>query len=201
MGNGGIIGNGRTGHGRARVRSRAIGCLFFLGFGALWIYTGLMQTHHRSRAALLSAGAVCAVLLAMSLLLLRRANGLPAGPGNTEDELRAKRMFAAVNIIQWVSIGTALVVLQMLSLPEYVVPAIAIIVGLHLFPLAGSFHHRQHYVTGTLLLVWPLGCLAMVPRERVSGVTALGVGSIVLASAFVTLWKNLGVKPLAKAGA
>ena len=174
----------------AQVRSRAYGCLFFIGFGAIWIFTGLNDTHHRSPAMMVFAGAACVLLLALTLLLLRRANVLPAAHPDSDDERRAQRMFRAVNIIQWVSVGTAIAILDLLAMPEYIVPAIAIIVGLHLFPLAGSFHNRQHYVTGSLLIGWSLGCLALLSRERVPGITALGTGTVLLVSAAVTLGKN-----------
>ncbi len=139
-----------------------------------------------------AVGGVCVGLLAMVVLLLRRAKDLPLAAENSDYELRSKRMFAAVNIIQWVSIGTAVTILGMLHMPEYIIPAIAIIVALHLFPLAGSFRHRQHYVTGALLLVWSLGVLAVLPRDRVPGIGAVGTGVILLASAAWTLVTYLG---------
>lgn len=174
------------------MRGRAYGCLFFIGFGSAWIFSGLAATHHMTRVLAVVAGVVCAALLVATLLLLRRAKDLPAASLDSEDAQRATRMFRAVNIIQWVSIGTAIVILQMVHMPQYVVPAIAIIVGLHLFPLAGSFHNRQHYVTGWLLILWSLGCLALLPADRVAGIAALGTGVVLLVSAAVMLWRNLG---------
>ena len=104
-----------------------------------------------------------------------------------EAQVRAQRMFTAVNIIQWVSIATAVAILSLLHTPEYIVAAISIIVGLHLLPLARSLRHAQHYVTGALLIAWPLGCLALLPRPLVSGVCALGIGVVLLLSAVATL--------------
>ena len=164
-----------------------MGCLFFIGFGTVWALMGLAATQHGSAAAYAAVGAVSVALLAMVALLFRRARELPQAASSSDYERRAKRMFTAVNIIQWVSIVTAVAILNLLHMPEYIVPAIAIIVGLHLFPLAGSFRHRQHYVTGTLLLAWSLGSLALLPRDRVAGVAALGTGLVLLGSAAWTL--------------
>jgi hypothetical protein len=169
------------------ARSRATGCLFFIGFGTIWMLMGLGATQHGSPLTYTAVGVVSAGLLAMVAMLFRRARELPEGTADSDFELRAKKMFAAVNIIQWVSIVTAVSILNLLHMPEYIVPAIAILVGLHLFPLAGSFRHRQHYVTGTLLLVWSMGALAIEPRERVAGVAALGTGLVLLVSAAWTL--------------
>lgn len=175
-----------------QVRSRAAGVLFFVGFGAVWIYVGLAQTHHASGRMLALAAAVTATLLAWTMLLMRRCRDLRAIASSAEDEERARRMFAAVNIIQWVSIGTAVAILGLLHMPQYVAPAVAIIVGLHLFPLAGSFRHTQHYVTGALLVAWACCCLMWEPPTRVSGAAALGAGTILLGSAGVTLMRYLG---------
>jgi hypothetical protein len=169
------------------VRSRATGCLFFIGFGTIWMWMGLGATQHGSPLTYSAVGAVSAALLAIVALLFRRARELPQADHDSDYERRSKRMFTAVNIIQWVSIVTAVSILNLLHMPEYIVPAIAIIVGLHLYPLAGSFRHRQHYVTGTLLLVCSLAALALEPRERVAGVAALGTGLVLLASAAWTL--------------
>lgn len=99
-------------------------------------------------------------------------------------------MFNAVNIIQWVSVATAVIILNVLHLTAYIVPAIAVIVGLHLFPLAQAFRYPQHYVTGSCLVLWPMGCLVTLPQEKVSGVCAVGTGVILLLSAAATLLRT-----------
>jgi hypothetical protein len=174
------------------AESRATGCLFFIGFGTIWMLMGLSATQRGSVISYGVVGLVSAALLGMVASLFRRAKDLPQAALDGDFERRAKRMFAAVNIIQWVSIVTAVAILNLLHMPEYVVPAIAIIVGLHLFPLAGSFRHRQHYVTGTLLLAVSLASLALLPRERVAGIAALGTGLVLLCSAAWTLVTGLG---------
>ncbi len=174
------------------ARGRAYGCLFFIGFGTIWMCTGLAAAKHGSAGAYGAVGAVAVGLLAMVALLFRKAHDLPMAPPDSDFERRSRRMFKAVNIIQWVSIATAVVILGMLHMTEYLVPAIAIIVGLHLFPLAESFRHRQHYWTGGLLLAWSCGTLALLPGERVPSVGALGTGAILLGSAAWTLLLNLG---------
>jgi hypothetical protein len=170
-----------------QARGRTVGALFFLGFGELWLLLGLgavAGSHGVARAFVVAGGVV---LLAVSIAILRRARTMPAGAPDAEAEERSRRMFRAVNIIQWVSVATAVTILGILHMTEYVVTAIAIIVGLHLFPLAGTFRNRQHYLTGAVLVLWPLVCLAMLPRSQVSGITALGAGAVLLLSAASTL--------------
>jgi hypothetical protein len=178
---------------REQAHGRATGALFFVGFGAVWIATGLAQEHHGSPAALVCLALVSALLLVAIAQAMRRSRSLPVAQLSAEEQVRAERMFTAVNIIQWVSIATAVAVLGLLHMPEYIVPAIAIIVALHLFPLAGAFRNRQHYVTGALLLLWSLGCLALLPEAHVSGVCGLGVGMVLLLSATVTLARTFAI--------
>jgi hypothetical protein len=78
-------------------------------------------------------------------------------------------------------------ILGRLHLDVYIVPAIASIVGLHLFPLAKLFRYRMHYVTGTAMVLWSAGAMIVVPVDHVQGMTALGAGVILLSSAAVTL--------------
>ena len=172
---------------REQAQSRARGALVLAGFGAVWMAMGLAQTHRTSAGVLLPLGVVCALLLAGMGQAMRRSHDLPSSHMSTDEQVRVQRMFTAVSIILWVSIATAVSVLYLLHMPEYIVPAISMLVGLHLFPLAGSFRNRQHYYTGALLLLWPLGCLACLPRARVSGVCAIGVGAVLLVSAVFTL--------------
>ncbi len=169
------------------VRGRATGALFFLGFGAVWAFVGLKQTHHATRTALLTLALLSAMLLALIVHLMRRAHDLPLANISRAEELRTQRLFNAVNIIQWVSVGTAILILNVLQQTVFIVPAIAMIVGLHLFPLAGAFRYRQHYVTGSLLVLWSLGCMVLLPQARLSGVCAGGVAAVLLLSAAATL--------------
>ena len=67
------------------------------------------------------------------------------------------------------------------------VPAIATIVGLHLFPLARAFRYPMHYVTGTLLVLWSAASVFILPRENVASMGALGTSAILLLSAAYTL--------------
>ena len=169
------------------IRGRAIGTLFFTGFGTLWIVTGL-QAMHRLTVPALAPVILLSLSLALSALaLMRRAGLLPAIEEDPAESARVRRVFNAVNIIQWVSVATAVVVLNLLHMPFYIVPAVAIIVGLHLYPLAGAFHYPLHSVTGTVLIAWSVGCLAMLDSARIPGAGAFGTGCILLGSAALTL--------------
>ncbi len=169
------------------LSGRATGSFFFTGFGVIWVLTGLSGMHRLLPVIAILMGLLGATLVAAGVLLLRRAKAMPAGDVDPVEQARVERVFNAVNIIQWVAVATAVVILILLGRPAYIVPAIAIIVGLHLFPLAGAFRYPLHYVTGTALIGWSVGCIAMLPAASIPGVGAFGTGCILLVSSAVTL--------------
>jgi uncharacterized membrane protein len=79
------------------------------------------------------------------------------------------------------------VVLNLLQKPEFLVPVIAFIVGMHLFPLAKLFRYPAHNVTGTLLVLWSIGVVAALPPLALASAGAMGAGAILLGSAAYTL--------------
>ena len=173
------------------VNGRVTGALFFIGFGAAWLFFGLKGTARATPSNLALLALTTVALLAVCTWLFRRARSLPRRFLSPEVEERMKRMFTAVNIIQWVSVFTAIAILNVLHRPAYIAPAIVIIVGLHLFPLAQSFHYPQHHITGALLVLWALGCMAWLTLDQMSGVCSLGAGVILVGSAVSTLLRCL----------
>ncbi len=169
------------------AQGRAWGSFFFIGFGSLWLLTGLRNMGRLSLGSEAAVFALGLLALAAATALLRMAGRLPHAAVDPEEEARVKRIFTAVNIIQWVAVATAVIVLILLRIPEYIVPAIGIIVGLHLYPLAGAFRYPMHTVTATVLVLWCAGCIALVSRPGLPGVGAFGTGAILLGSALITL--------------
>ena len=169
------------------LRSRAIGVLVFSVFGALWFLLGLAASERLSAAtgALLAGGTLALVLLALGLS--RRAAALPRSEADPERARQVRRVFGRVNAVQWAAIMVTAVVLGRLHLDAYIPAAVTLIVGLHFFPLGRLFRYPQHHITGIVLVVWAVDCIAFVPRERLQSTTAFGTGAILWASAVVTL--------------
>jgi hypothetical protein len=165
------------------ISGRAIGSLFFIGFGAAWIITALYVKQ------ILSAGTVCCVVLGLAVLLpstlwlYRQSKRFPKTP----EDRAMRRAFNRINAIQWIAIGLACFTLGRLHLDVYAVSAVATIVGLHLFPLARLFRYPMHYATAIALVVWAGVGLLLVPIDQLQGTTALGTGIILWLSAAISL--------------
>jgi hypothetical protein len=70
---------------------------------------------------------------------------------------------------------------------SYVLSAITAIVGIHFFPLAKLFRYPLHNLTGAVLVVWASATVLLIPTDHLQGVTALGTGILLWASAAITL--------------
>jgi hypothetical protein len=169
------------------LQSRASGILFFASFGALWLSLSLSFLHRLDLAAIALLAAGWFSLVLPSVWMLRRV-GERAPPRQPDDDERARqRMFRIVNLVQWTAVGVAVVGLQWAGYPLYVVPAIAAIIGLHLFPLAYLFRYSLHYLTGAVLVAWAIAAPLRTAPAEIAGVTGLGTGAILWCSAALTL--------------
>jgi hypothetical protein len=166
-----------------QLRGRAIGSIFFSGFGALWLGLALYVRE------ILNTATVSAVVLGLALLLLaafglfRQARRWPS----IQENVAEKQAFNRINIIQYVAIGIVAFSFAKLHIDAYVLSAITLITGLHLFPLARLFRYPLHYATGSLLTMWGLASVLFVPTEHLQGITAIGTGTILWLSATTTL--------------
>jgi hypothetical protein len=166
-----------------QLSGRAVGALFFAGFGAIWLGLSLYALE---RLGVATVGALLlgfAVLVAAALYLLREAKRWPRVP----DDPAIGRAFGWVNAIQWIAVGATVFLCSRLHQDAYVMNAITAIVGLHMFPLARLFKYKPHYFTGTLLVAWSVVSVFVARVDELQGVAAFGTGTILWLSAAVSL--------------
>ena len=166
-----------------QIGGRAIGALFFTGFGTIWLLLGLYAKQRLTAAPLSLTACGLLALASGAFFLLRRAKALPRVP---EDPAMA-RAFKWINIIQWVAVAVVAFAFARFGIDVYVISAITAIVGLHMFPLARVFRYPMHYVTGTALVGWAAASVLLFAKDEMQGSTALGTGSILWLSALITL--------------
>jgi hypothetical protein len=166
-----------------RLRGRAIGALFFIGFGALWLVLGLFVRSQLDAAGLCWILGFALALAAAAVHVMRRAGRARRTP----ESARRDRVFYGINAIQWIAVFLAMNLLHRLQLDVYGLSVIAAIVGLHLFPLARLFRYPLHYATGALMVAWSVIAACKLPLDALQGITALGAGVLLWLSAGVTL--------------
>ena len=170
-------------HTPETVAARAIGVLFAAGFGALWMAMGLAAMH---RLNLLSAALILAVLLTLvlsALCLRRRAETHITTTRDEAEDRQVQRTFHRVNAAQYGAIPFVILGMNLLHRPEWIAPGIAIVVGLHLFPLARLFRNPAHNLTGSALIAWAVFSMAVLPNAFIPSRSAIGVAAILWMSA------------------
>jgi hypothetical protein len=168
----------------ARARGATIGASIMGGFGGVWLFLGLLSAGLPwvVAAGLGLSGLAGGVLVGSRL---RRALPLPVTEPGPEKR-RMDRWFHVVNVVQWIAIFLAALLLRRAGQAEWIVPAVGAIVGLHFLPLARIFGSPSHRWTGLAMMGWVAACAPIASPARDAAV-ATGLGLILWASAAYSL--------------
>ncbi len=139
----------------SKYSGRATGMTFMTAFGVIWLFFD----HQSISIGLLVLPVVCVLVLVVACVyIFVMAQKLPAP---TEEEERASEaegkkigwrfglVFGAEGLLILISVN----LLPALGLASFIVPVIAIIVGVHFIPLAGLFKAPVYYITGLISVV------------------------------------------------
>lgn len=159
------------------------GAMVMFFFGAIWLLLGLYGGRPSSlslRLGLLLAGMVLAA--GIGIMVMRSARHSPRAARTSAEQAAASRengrRFGWITAIEGGAIFLTIVLLNVAHRPQYIAPVIAVIVGLHFFPLASLFGRPVYYATG--LLGCAIGIVGLVisdPALRTSFV-GLSFGSL-----------------------
>lgn len=157
-------------------------------FGFVWASLGVAGLPGAGFLTAISAGTSVALVIA-AVHLYRASATLPTMPPGTVNHARVWRRFQLIGIAEGIAIGLAVFVLARLGYPEWIPATVALVVGLHFFPLASLFGVMLYYATGALLCgVFVVSAIsAKIPGGGESLAVMPGIGS-----AFV-LWVTAGL--------
>ncbi len=135
-----------------RAKGSSIGATIMGGFGAVWLALGMVS------AGLPVGVAIAAVVPVFALIAWLGIGGAAAAAEalrrrESPEKKQMMRVFAVVNVVQWVAIFGTINLLRNLQLDGWIVSAIVLIVGAHFLPLARIFGARQHVVTGMAMML------------------------------------------------
>ncbi len=169
---------------REEIRGLAFGIFFISAFGFVWATMGGSSAFPEGSLFVLAASAaVSLALISAAFYLWRASRFLPELP---KDAMPAGtwRRFQIVGIAEGVAIGAAVFALVRAGLPDWIPAVVALIVGIHFFPLASIFRVRMYHATGLLLCA--VSALTVI-LAAASGVEAVWFAVPGLGSALV-LW-------------
>jgi hypothetical protein len=159
---------GRSDLTRPEVMGIASGVFFMALFGALWgMESASFVSGGVQIAAFVLVGVVTLGLVAAGAAILRYAMTLPdwLSPQEAEQGGHISTYFGIVFGIEFVLIAVVAFWLSRLQAYPFIPAAVALIVGLHFFPLARLFHLSGYWITGALLCALALVAIAGFTAE------------------------------------
>jgi hypothetical protein len=171
---------------KAAVFGSANGVMFMTFFGALWASIGIIGSHELGAPWLLVlSGILTAILLIGAISLFGKAHNMnnAATPNDSEDWKKINQKFGLI-----FAILIASVICNMFNHFELFFPIMAIIVGIHFFPLAQLFKEKFYHGTGIVLC--SLGILSFfLPMDATFNDVSLVPRSIFIGfGSALTLW-------------
>jgi tetrahydromethanopterin S-methyltransferase subunit G len=180
---------------REAVQSLASGIFFLTFFGGAWALWGtsfLQGALHIGAYVLI--GLITLAFFVIGARLSRYARTLPQATA-LEDVATGKRIgrwFGIVFGAEVVLILLAAILLSRFGAGRFIAPMIALIVGVHFFPLAGLFHVRAYYLVGALLCLLALiAIVALLLGLQIAGPSPDSWSYFVGIGAALVLWLTL----------
>lgn len=161
---------------------RGWGVMALTGFGALWLYNAAINSPipHVSAYVVL---AIAAAMIAGGLLLVVRTPKVEESEPDKAESHRFWLVFGA----EGAAIFAVIVLFQLWHLVEYIVTAVAVIVGIHFLPLASLFRAPTYYLAGTALIAVPLALVFVFRGAPLIVDTAWAAGVILWVTALHSL--------------
>jgi len=185
------LGNVTAKPSKAAVFGAANGVAFMAFFGALWASIGIVGTQNIGVPALLVVPGLMTLILlfgAFSLFGKARRMDNAATPAEKENANRTNRRFGLIFGLEGLAIMIASVLCNLFDRFEIFFPIMAIIVGLHFFPLARLF--RENFYVGTGVVLCVLGIVSFfIPLDASIGDVSIVARSAVIGyGSALTLW-------------
>ncbi|MFS0728261.1 hypothetical protein [Paenibacillus sp. 1P07SE] len=185
---------------REAMTGMASGVMFMALFGTMWAFTGFGGLQVLGSTALITIPLLPGTTLFMAgLFLVRTSRRLPPQADTTDAAAgkKTKRLFNLIFAVQGIAIAITVLLCVNTGRSELIPIIIALIVGLHFFPLARLFQVRLYYGTGGLLCLAAVATWLFLPAELTIGdyeiatyLTVTGFSSaIILWGSGLAIWR------------
>lgn len=162
---------------------RAIGALFFAGFGGAWLALWAVNEPGSPVVGLCIVLTLTACLMAWSWRVHRRHAAAMRAQRDTPQSRRMNRVFNQVNAVQWIAIVVVAGGCAFAHRADLLIPAVIFVIGLHFLPLARVFGYRPHYVTGAVLALFAVAYPFLLTGGGLSSWGPFGAGLVLWISA------------------
>jgi hypothetical protein len=176
---------------KSAVLGAANGVMFMTFFGALWASIGIVGSHQLGAPWPLVLSAIVTIILlsgAISLFGKSRSMNHSVTAKEKEDTKRINRKFGLVFGLEGVAIFLASVICNILNQFEVFFPVMAMIVGIHFFPLASLFKEKFYYGTGVVMCMLGIISLFLPINATVGDVSLIAMSTFIGFGSAVTLW-------------
>ena len=155
---------------RVAIKGIAFGIVLMALFTVVWL--GIASSALSGIYYWLCLGVLLTVLVGFVVYAIRlfiKAKEFPRV--KPEDKAEGSRMQMWYGIIfggEGLLIGATCGILGARGLDSYIVPSIALIVGLHFYPMTAVFHRKFDYFTGTWTTVIAISAISLEARKIIS---------------------------------
>ncbi|NEU64198.1 hypothetical protein [Paenibacillus sp. ALJ109b] len=176
---------------KAAVFGAANGVMFMTFFGALWASIGIIGSHGLGDPwSLVLSGVMTLILLSGAISLFGKARNInhAVTPEEIVQRRNINRKFGLIFGLEGLAIFIASVICNMIDYFEVFFPIMAIIVGIHFFPLARLFRVNFYYGTGATLCIIGVITLFLPINATINNVTLIATSTFAGYSSALTLW-------------
>jgi len=190
---------------REAITGIAIGLMMMAVFTCIWATianAGLQGSDHH--IALYGFGALVGVFFASGIVVFKQAKNFEKATSAADIEMRKKSgmwfgiIFGAEGFLIFIAVNLVI----NLGHPELTIPAIALVVGLHFYPMAKIFKRKVDYYLATwTTLVAIAGIILSLNKifNEAQSIAFVGVGTAVATSCYGIYMLNYGTKLIKQA--
>jgi len=176
---------------KAAVFGAANGVMFMTFFGMLWASIGIIGSHELGAPWLLVlSGIVTLILLIGAISLFGKARNMnnAVTPNEREHWKKINRKFGLIFGLEGLAIFIASIICNIMNHFEVFFPIMAIIVGIHFFPLAQLFRENFYYGTGVVLCILGIITFFLPMNATLGNVSLIATSTFIGFGSALTLW-------------
>lgn len=185
---------------REAITGIATGLMLMAVFTSIWASVanaGLNGSDHH--VALYGFGVLIGVFFASSISVFTRAKNFPKSTSAADIAIRKKSgmwfgiIFGAEGFLIFIAVNAVI----NLGHPELTIPAIALVVGLHFYPMAKIFKRKVDYYLATWTTLVAITAIILSLNKTFSEPQALafvGIGTAIATSCYGIYMLNYGTK-------